>query len=321
MGEDDTQNNDLSPSYVGADSFLNGARKPRDQLTDDVDIGVLGVPFDGAASRQPGTRYGPEALRRESGWYGRSEPQYNAATGRTVDYSSIQIQDCGDVPVVTTDVEQTGDYIRDAVETVATHTFPVVLGGDHYLTYPSFTGFSETVDGRVGLIHLDSHSDVYGERDLHGEHWHGSPMNLIADSPHGSYETHAMIGLRAFEDPDFPSFVDESGLYVDYARDVHDRGIEACLADAIDHVTASCDVVYLTVDIDVAEPTIAPGTGTPEFGGLDANQFLTALEYLGTCDAIGALDLVEVAPRLDPTRNTQRLGAAAVSRFIESKFM
>lgn len=110
---------------------------------------------------------------------------------------------------------------------VAETSFPVVLGGDQYLTYPSFCGVAEARDERLGLIHLDSHSDVYGSCDLHGDHWHGSPMNLINDTEHDGYETHSMVGLRAREAPDFPVFVEEKGLHVSYARGVHDRGLQA----------------------------------------------------------------------------------------------
>jgi agmatinase len=145
-------------------------------------------------------------------------------------------------------------------------------------------------------------------------------MNLINETDYSGYETHSMIGLRAREATDFPTFVNEEGLNVSYARDVHDRGITSCVEAAILHVTNRVDAIYLTVDIDVVDPTIAPGTGTPVFGGLDTTQLLEAMDQLGECDSICAIDLVEVAPRLDPSRMTQRLGAATVSRFLEAKF-
>lgn len=311
------------PSYVGAKTFMNAAEAEPDELPADVDVGVVGVPFDGAASRQPGARYGPEALRRESGWWSdrRGGERFNAATGRTVDFDALALRDCGDVPVVTTDPERTGRNVREAVRAVAESAFPVVLGGDHYLTYPSFAGFAAAREERVGLVHLDSHSDTYGAWEGHGEHWHGSPMNLIADSDFGGYDTHAMVGLRAYESPDFPEFVERTGLHVSYARDVHERGILACLADALAHATDGADVVYLTVDVDVVDPVDAPGTGTPEFEGPSASQLLRAMDWLGEQPAVGGMDLVEVAPRLDPSRTTQRLGAAAISRFLEARFM
>lgn len=309
-----------NPTYVGSKTFMDAPEADAHELPDSTDIGIVGVPFDGAVSRQPGTRYGPEKIRRESGWYAREDGGFNAASGRYVNFADVSMRDCGDVPLVTTDVKETGDRIFDTVRAVAETSFPVILGGDHYLTYPSFCGVAEARNGRLGLIHLDSHSDIYGPWDLHGDHWHGSPMNLINDTDYGGYQSHSMVGLRAREASNFPELVEDQDLHVSYARDIDDRGIVPCIEAAIDHATDSVDAVYLTVDIDVVEPTIAPGTGTPEFGGIDATQLLDAMERLGHCEEICAVDLVEVAPRLDPSRMTQRLAAAALSRFLETKF-
>mgnify|MGYP005856919431 CR=1 FL=1 len=307
-------------SYVGSKTFMDAPTIDPQDLSESTDVGVVGVPFDGAVSRQPGARYGPEKIRRESGWYASRDEEFNAATGRRVDFSDTTIRDCGDVPLVTTDVEATGENIHETVREVAESCFPVILGGDHYLTYPAFCGVAESYGERIGMIHLDSHSDVYGSWDVHGDHWHGSPMRLIDESDYGGYETHSMVGLRAREAADFPEFVEAEGLHVSYARDIEEDGIVSCIEDAIEHATERVDAVYLTVDIDVVEPTVAPGTGTPEFGGIDAQQLLTAMDHLGDCSEICAVDLVEVAPRLDPSRMTQRLGAAALSRFLEAKF-
>jgi len=318
--EDKTKNEQSTPSYVGSKTFMDAPTADPTDLTESTDVGVVGVPFDGAVSRQPGARYGPEKIRRESGWYASGDEDFNAATGRHVDLTDTAIRDCGDVPLVTTDVEATGELIRENVREIAESSFPVILGGDHYLTYPAFCGVAEASGERIGMVHLDSHSDVYGSWELHGDHWHGSPMRLIDESDYGGYETHSMVGLRAREAADFPEFVEEKGLHVSYARDIEKDGILPCIEAAIEHATDRVDAVYLTVDIDVVEPTIAPGTGTPEFGGIDAQQLLTAMDRLGDCPEICAVDLVEVAPRLDPSRMTQRLGAAALSRFLETKF-
>lgn len=318
--EEKTETGRSTPSYVGSKTFMDAPTADPHDLPKSTDIGVVGIPFDGAVSRQPGARYGPEKIRRESGWYASRDGGFNAATGHRVDFSDTTIRDCGDVPLVTTDVEATGENIRETVRAVAESSFPVVLGGDHYLTYPSFCGVAESRDEHIGMVHLDSHSDVYGSWELHGDHWHGSPMSLIDETEYGGYESHSMVGLRAREAPDFPEFVNEEGLNVSYARDIEERGILPCIEDAIEHATERVDAVYLTVDIDVVEPTVAPGTGTPEFGGINAQQLLTAMDRLGDCPDICAVDLVEVAPRLDPSRMTQRLGAAALSRFLESRF-
>ncbi|MEF8790758.1 MAG: agmatinase family protein [Haloarculaceae archaeon] len=326
MSEDPSDPESLPElSFAGVPTFLKAEGCPPDDLDEDVDVGVLGVPFDGAVSRQPGARFGPRALREASGWYaylgGYKGGVHNVETGTTVSYDDLEIRDCGDVPTVPTSIERTRPQVIAAVEAVAERAFPVVLGGDHYVTYPSFVGYARAVGERVGLIHIDAHSDTVESSALYGEHFHGSPMARIDESEYGRYENHAMVGIRGYEGPEFPDLVEERDIHVDYAPDVRERGIEACIEDAIDHATDGTEHVYLTVDIDGVDPAYAPGTGTPEPGGLTSDDLLLAMDRLGECEAVGAMDLMEVAPKLDPTESTQRLGANAVVRFLESKFL
>ncbi|MFC7198730.1 agmatinase family protein [Halospeciosus flavus] len=312
-------------SFAGVQTFLKAEQADVDDVGESVDVGVLGVPFDGAVSRQPGARFGPGAIREASAWYaylgGYKGGVHNVETDQTVDYGDVEVRDCGDVPTVPTSIERTRPQIEAAVETVADQTFPLVLGGDHYVTYPSFLGYARSVGERVGLVHLDAHSDTVESSTLYGEHFHGSPMARIDESAFGGYENHAMVGIRGYEGPEFPDLVDERGLHVSYAPDVRERGIEACVRDAVDHATDGVDHVYLTVDIDAVDPAYAPGTGTPEPGGLTSADLLTAMDVLGEYDEIGAMDLMEVAPKLDPTESTQRLAANAIVRFLEAKFL
>lgn len=311
-------------SYAGIDTFLGAETAEPEGLTRDIDVGFVGVPFDGSVSRRPGTRYGPGALRSASSWYnhfgGQPDGTHNVDTDRHVNHNDITMRDCGDAPTVPNDVEQTRDHVAAYVEAVAESAFPVILGGDHYITYPSFAGVANTIDGDVGLIHLDAHSDTMDDEEIYGPHWHGSPMARIDDLPKGGYENHAMIGIRSYERADFPDIVADRGIQVDYARDVREKGIRTCVEDAIEHATDGTDAVYLTVDIDAVDPSFAPGTGTPEPGGLTSAQLLTAMDLLGACPDIQAMDMMEVAPRLDPTDATQMLGAMAITRFVERQF-
>jgi len=312
-------------SFANGGSFLKAPTAEPADLSEGTDIAVFGAPYDGAVSRRPGTRYGPAALRAASGWYdhfaGAPEGAYNADTDRHVAHEAFTIRDCGDVPTVPNDIDRTRRQVEGFTRTVAERSFPVMLGGDHYLTYPAFRGFAAAVDADVGLIHLDAHSDTIGSSELYGDHWHGSPMARIDESPHGSYGTHAMVGIRGYERAGFPDLVDSEGIHVEYARDVRRDGIDACVENAIDHVAGSVDTIYLTVDIDVADPAFAPGTGTPEPGGVTGAELLAAMDRLGACEAIGAMDLMEVSPPLDDDSDTTAmLGANAVVRFLERKF-
>jgi len=311
-------------SYGGIHTFLRAEACKPDELTEDVDVGFVGVPFDGGVTREPGARHGPSSLRQSSAWHGRrfhsEDDSVTLPTERTANYADVTLRDCGDAPIVPNDIEATAKKVTAYIQSVAEQTMPVMLGGDHYLTYPAFVGYANTVGEDVGLIHLDAHSDTSDNSDLYGKHYHGSPMARIDESEYGSYDTHAMIGIRGHSRPSFLEILEERDLYVDYATDVHEKGIEASIEGAIEHVTEKADHVYLTMDIDVVDPGFAPGTGTPEHGGLTSNQFLRAVDRLGECDAIGAADLVEVAPQLDSSNTTSLLGSNALSRFLEAQF-
>ena len=312
-------------SFANDGTFLKAPAADPPELPAETDVAVYGAPFDGSVSRRPGTRYGPDALRSASAWYdhfaGVPEGAYNADTDRHVAHESVTIRDCGDAPTVPNDVERTRAQVKGYAQTIAETSFPVMLGGDHYLTYPAFEGFAETVDGDVGLIHLDAHSDTMGDGELYGRHWHGSPMARIDELPSGGYENHAMVGIRGYERDGFRDLVDSDGLLVKYARDVRAEGIDAAIEAAIEHASSGTDHVYVTVDIDAVDPAYAPGTGTPEPGGLTSAQFLRAMDLLGGCEAVGAMDLVEVSPPLDDDSDTTAmLGANAVVRFLESHF-
>lgn len=321
--QDDAGRGSYPTSYGGIHTFLRAEACDPDELTEDVDVGFVGVPFDGGVTREPGTRHGPSSLRKSSAWQGRrfhsDKDSVTLPTERTANYSDVTLRDCGDAPIVPNDIEATSEKVREYMQSVAEKTMPVMLGGDHYLTYPAFVGYANTVEEDVGLIHLDAHSDTSDNSDLYGKHYHGSPMSRIDDSEYGSYDTHAMIGIRGHSRPSFLEIREERDLYVDYASEVHEKGIEASVEGAIEHVTEKVDQVYLTMDIDVVDPGFAPGTGTPEHGGLTSNQFLRAVDLLGECDAIGAADLVEVAPQLDSSNTTSLLGSNAVSRFLEAQ--
>jgi agmatinase len=326
MPNDITEPTSRAPelSFAGIDTFFGAEYADPEELTPETDVGFVGVPFDGSVSRRPGTRYGPKALREASSWQdmfaGGPAGAHNVDTDRHVSYDDVTMRDCGDAPTIPNDVERTRDQVAAYVQAVAESSFPVVLGGDHYITYPSFAGVANAVDGDVGLIHLDAHSDTDANSELFGKHWHGSPMARIDELPNASYETHAMVGIRCYERENFPELVADRGIHVDYARDVREKGIEATVEDAIAHATDGTDAVYLTVDIDAVDPSFAPGTGTPEPGGLTSAELLEAMDLLGACQDIVAMDLMEVAPRLDPTDATAMLGSMAVGRFLERRF-
>lgn len=325
--EDQTDGNDYvdkdvpHPGYAGRQTFMKAQRGHPSELTADVDIGVLGVPSDDTVSRysDPGARHGPLALRQASSDYDYDGELFSIARDDFVSYRDLEVVDCGDVKIFPGDLDRTVDLISDHVQAIAETSVPITLGGDHYFTYPAYTGFARAVDGPVGVIQLDAHSDTLPSAPGHIDHFHASVMARIAGQDAGSYDTHAMIGLRGHEPPSFATARENHELLIRTATDVRQHGIEACAKDAIDHLSHSVDHIYLTVDIDCVSPAFAPGTGAPESGGLTDFELLRAMELFGDCAAIGALDMMEVAP--DQTDATAQLGADAIVRFLERRFL
>lgn len=311
--------------YAGIDTFLKSERRsPTD--VGDLDAAVLGVPYDGAVSNRPGARYGPGAVRRASAWWaylsGYKGGLTNMRTGRTVDFDELALADCGDVPVFPMDRETTAESITAHVATVAAQgTMPVLVGGDHYCTFPAVRGFAEGIDAdRVGLVQIDAHTDTVEESPVFGGHFHGSSTHRVADSAFCDYEHVAQVGIRGYESPDFFAFAEETGLTLYTGGEVADRGVETVVDEAVDAVARDVDAVYVTFDIDAVDPGVAPGTGTPEPGGLSATEALAVMETVGARTEVGAVDLMEVAPNYDPTEGTQRLAANLLVAFLERQF-
>ena len=310
---------------AGFDTFLTA--EPGDvNDVGDVDAAVLGAPFDAAASNRPGARYGPAAIRKASAWWaylsGYKGGLTNMRTGETVDFSALSVVDTGDVPVFPMDHELTADSITAHVATVAEQgAVPVLLGGDHYCTFPAYRGFCEGAGHEsVGLVQIDAHTDTVTESPVFGEHFHGSSTRLIAESPHADFERISQVGIRGYESPEYFAFAEETGLHLYTQPDVAERGVEAVVTEAVDYAAEDADAVYVTFDIDSVDPSVAPGTGTPEPAGLSADEALTVMELLGAREEVGAVDLMEVAPPYDPTDNTARLAANLLVTFLERQF-
>lgn len=320
--DDQTSGSELA--YAGINTFLKSEQRQIQDLTDE-DAAVLGVPYDSAVSNRPGARYGPEAIRRASGWWaylsGYKGGLTNMQTGEEVNFGDLSVADCGDVPVFPMNRERTTESIEAHVAAVAEQTFPVLLGGDHYCTFPSFRGFAEARGyDRVGLVQIDAHTDTTKESPIFGEHFHGSSTHHIANSEYGGYEHISQVAIRGYEAPSFFEFAEHTDLSFYTMRDVEHRGICDVVSEAIQTAAEDTDAVYVTFDIDSVDPSVAPGTGTPTPGGLSSQQALRTMEVLGTSDAIGAVDMMEVAPRYDPNEGTQRLAAYLLVTLLERRF-
>lgn len=315
---------DVELAYAGIDTFLDGDHRDVGDVGD-VDAAVFGVPYDGAVSNRPGARYGPGAVREASGWWAYLSAYKgqltNMWTGEQVDFDDFAVADVGDVPLFPMDHERTAESITAHAATVAEQTFPVMLGGDHYCTFPAFRGFAEGAGhDRVGFVQIDAHTDTVSESPVFGTDFHGSSTARIADLPTADYDSVSQVGVRGYESAEYFAFAEERGVDLYTMRDVEDRGVVSVVRDAVESAAADTDAVYVTFDIDAVDPGVAPGTGTPTPGGLSARQALAAMSVLGSHDAVGAVDMMEVAPRYDSTEGTERLAAYLLVKLLERKF-
>ena len=248
----------------------------------------MGAPTDDLVSDRPGTRFAPRAIRAASCPPG---PQIEAKVDA---FRELRIVDYGDAAVVPADPTRTHEAIERLVgEVVDAGVLPVVLGGDHSITESNVRAIAAR-RGPVGLLHFDTHADT-GFEVFGVERSHGTPMYRLVEAGHVEPARYAQIGLRGYwpTEKEF-AWQAERGISSFFMHDVRDRGIRAVLQDALAVVGGG--PVFVTVDIDVLDPAFAPGTGTPEPGGMTtADLFWAVREAATQLDVVGA-DLVEVIP-------------------------
>jgi agmatinase len=252
-----------------------------------ADVAIVGAPTDDLVSDRPGTRYGPRAIRSASCPPG---PHLEAGIDAL---EALRVVDFGDAPVVPADAKRSHDAIEATVaQVVEAGALPVVLGGDHSISEPDVRACA--ANGPVGLIHFDTHTDT-GTEVFGVSFSHGTPMYRLVESGHVDPARYVQIGLRGYW-PGQKEFAwqRERGISAFFMYDVRDRGIRAVVADALERSGAG--PVFVTVDIDVLDPAYAPGTGTPEPGGMTSGDLLWACrEVASKVELVGA-DVVEVIP-------------------------
>lgn len=276
-------------------------RLPSAPSPEGLDACFIGVPMDIGASWRAGTRFGPRAIRAESCLL----RPFNVATG-AAPFESLQVADVGDVAINTFNLPDSARRIREAYVELLRHSVrPITLGGDHSITYPILQAVAEK-HGPVALIHIDAHADIndtmFGEPIAHGTTFRRA-YEAGAIIPELTFQ----IGLRGtgYSPEDF-DWSRGKGFTVIPADDCWNKH----LTPVIDEIRAKIGdrKTYISFDIDALDPSVAPGTGTPEIGGLTAWQGLQLIRGCCGLDVVGA-DIVEVSPPYDPSGNTALVAA------------
>lgn len=273
---------------------------------------IIGAPYDGGTSHRPGARFGPQAIRLTD-YLPHDGRRPHLALG--VDpLVELGVVDAGDVEMPPGQIEESMRRLEHAVHRVArTGAVPVILGGDHTIAWPDVTGCAHHVGwGRVSVIHFDAHADT-GDLQFGSLVGHGTPMRRLIESGAARGDRFLQIGLRGYwPEPETLAWMAEQGMRSFEMTEIVERGLDECLTEAMEISLDDCDAVFLSVDVDVVDPGLAPGTGTPEPGGLSSRQLLDAVRRIAMEVPLAGLDVVEVAPPFDHAEVTAYLGNRVV---------
>ena len=273
---------------------------------------ILGAPFDGGTSHRSGCRFGPQAIRLTD-YLPHDGMRPSMALG--VDpLVELNVLDLGDVEMPSGDTERSLKALEDRVTAIAAQgVVPIILGGDHTIALPDVTGIARHVGwGRVSVIHFDAHADT-GDTQFGSLHGHGTPMRRLIESGACRGDRFLQIGLRGYwPEPETLHWMAEQGMRSFEMGEIVARGLDAVLDEALTIAMTDCDAVFLSVDVDVVDPGSAPGTGTPEPGGLTSRQLLDAVRRIAMEVPLGGVDVVEVSPPYDHAEITAYLGNRVV---------
>ncbi|MEU6747502.1 agmatinase [Spirillospora sp. NPDC046719] len=279
----------------------------------DADVVVLGAPFDGGTSHRPGTRFGPQYIRQTC-----YLPQNGSRPSLALRVDGLRgdltVRDAGDVEMYSGDAERSVRDLEEAVYAIASNgAIPLVLGGDHTIAWPDAAGVARHLgQGRVSMIHFDAHADT-GDIEFGSLVGHGTPMRRLLESGAVRGDRFLQLGLRGYwPGPETLAWMAGQGMRSYEMTEIVARGLEECLTEAFAIATDECDGVFLSVDIDVCDPGHAPGTGTPEPGGLTARQLLDAVRRIAYELPVAGVDVVEVSPPYDHADITSALANRVV---------
>ncbi len=286
-------------AFASRSSFLGVPAVRLDDLGDG-DVVIVGAPFDWGTTYRPGARFGPAAIR--SADYGAMDG-YRPHLPTGIDpLGVLGVVDIGDVYVVPGDMEKSVTRIADTVEAVCrAGKVPIVLGGDHTITWPDAEGVARVHGfGKVALIHFDAHADTgfLQNGSLYG---HGTPMRRLVESGAVPGHRFVQIGLRGYwPEPEVVEWMRTQKMRSFRMDQILEQGLDAVVDQAVDAASSgSVEGVFISIDIDVVDPGLAPGTGTPEPGGLGSRELLDTVRRLARRLPVLGADIVEVSPPYD----------------------
>lgn len=295
----------LKPRYSGIPTFF---RTVHETDLSQVDIGLIGVPFDGGVTNRPGARHGPREIRNQSSLI----RKMNQATGMSP-HDICRVADIGDAIIERPfNLESSHAEIKAFYDQVAMHNvMPLTAGGDHSITLPIFRALAK--DGPIGMVHFDAHCDT-GDDYLGSKFHHGAPFSRAVEEGLLDPKRTIQIGIRgSLNDPDVWKFSHDSGMRVIYIEEYLEMGYKAVIEEA--RKIVGDGPTYISFDVDALDPVFAPGTGTPEVGGYSTLEAQMMIRGLSGLNLVGG-DVVEVAPPFDPSGATALVGATMMFEIL-----
>jgi agmatinase len=309
---------------VSYGTFLNAPLVPVHEVPSGS-VALVGVPHDSTHTTRLGTRYGPRSIRAASTSIAEA---FARAPGRALSEdarislilpSTPRVVDVGDAPVFPNDLERTTESVRATMRAITRRgAFPVLLGGDHYISYPSFWGFSEGLPlrvGRVGYIHIDGHLDFTNDNPVWGRFYHGSNARRVSELDIVNPRDMVWIGVHGFIGQEQWTTIKKNHSTVFTHVDVQRLGPVEVAKRAAGLAGERTDTVYVSFDIDVIDTAYVPGTGGVVIGGMTPGQMRDVLGVLRGAN-VGAIDLMEVSPVLDPSGRSMRYAAELLTHFL-----
>jgi agmatinase len=281
-----------------------------------ADVAVLGIPYDSGVSYRPGTRLGPRDIRSQSvryaAWGTGNAAGYWDINQKRRFVSDVSIVDCGDVDVIYYDIEANMARITSSVEALlAAKALPVLLGGDHSVTFPAVCAFKSLAP--IDIVHIDAHMDW--RDDIDGiRHSSASPLRRCKEL--GFVRNMVQLGIRDVRtrENDYADAISQ-GVQIVTREEIRNRGVEAVTAEL-----PELGNVYVTIDIDGLDPSIAPGTGSPTVDGLLYHEARSLLQGVAQKGNVVGFDLVEVNPFIDPHGQTSLLATTLIIEFLGAIF-
>jgi agmatinase len=289
--------NMYGPSFT----FLGVAQCDLDDLSTyaDADIVIVGAPIDSGTSHRSGAKFGPQAIR--GGDYLPHDASRPHLALRTDGLKDLKVVDAGDLMMPGGDLVASLAVLREATEKISrAGAIPVILGGDHSIASADVAGIANhRGHGKISMIHFDAHADT-GEDHFGALIGHGTPMRRLIEDGYMRGDRFLQLGLRGYW-PDHATlaWMRDQGMRSYEMTEIHHRGLNTVLDESFATLTDGCDGVFLSVDIDVVDPGMAPGTGTPEPGGMTSRELLEAVRRICLELPVVGIDVVEVAPAFD----------------------